>query len=151
MAILIILQTGLERRLVTAGENKVRWDPFKPEKAEDREWMKGLLSQVHNNFIDLVKERRPNMDKDHKTVFTGDFFVGETAVKIGLADATVDDMKSFCRKRFGKDVVFQRCDVPSGLFGKWIRRNVGSETSIQIDDALDSIAVHEMESRFSLG
>lgn len=112
--------------------------------------MKGLLTQVHDNFIELVKERRPQMDKDHKTVFTGDFFVGETAVKIGLADGTVNDMKSFCRKRFGKDVVFQRCDVPSGLFGKWIKRNVSAGTSIQIDDALDSIAVREMESRYSL-
>jgi ClpP class serine protease len=112
--------------------------------------MKGLLTQVHNNFIELVKERRPNIDKDHKTVFTGDFFVGETAVKIGLADGTVTDMKSLCRKRFGKDVVFQRCDLPSGLFGKWLKKSMSSETSIQIDDALDSIAVREMQSHYGL-
>jgi len=124
-------------------------DPFAPEKPEDRQFMQGLLSQVHNNFIELVKERRPNMQKDHKTVFTGDFFVGEKAVQIGLVDGIVTDMKSLCRKRYGKDVEFQRCDVPSGFLGR-LRGGMNTEGSVLVDDALDSIAVRDIQSRYGL-
>lgn len=140
---------GIERRIITAGENKLRMDPFEPEKPEDREHMKSLLVQIHDNFIDLVKERRPNMQKDHKTVFTGDFFVGEKAIQIGLADGIVADMKTLCRKRFGKDVEFQRCDIPPGFFGK-LRGGMNPQASILVDDALDSISVREIQSRYGL-
>lgn len=142
--------SGIESRLITAGEKKVRMNPFKPENPEDKAHMKGLLDQVHNNFINLVKERRPNIQKDHKTVFEGDFFVGEKAVQIGLADGIVTDMKVLCRKRFGEDVEFQRCDMHGGFWGRLTRGRMDTQASILIDEALDTISVRELQSRYGL-
>ncbi|WP_246018611.1 S49 family peptidase [Saccharothrix australiensis] len=49
---------GIERRVYTAGEHKVRLDPFRPEKPEDVEWLKGLHADLHAQFVAWVKERR---------------------------------------------------------------------------------------------
>ena len=110
---------GLEWRLVTAEENKFRNDPFKPQKQQDVDFLQNILNQIHLNFINMVKERRPTLDVNHKTVFTGDYFIGGDAVSIGLADCICSDMKALCRNRFGKDVKFERCEPPMGILSEW--------------------------------
>ena len=54
----LMKKIGIERRVHTAGQNKAVLDPFKPEKPEDVERLKALQLDVHEDFIDLVKERR---------------------------------------------------------------------------------------------
>ena len=53
-----IKKIGVERRVYTAGRNKAVLDPFLPEKPEDVERLKALQLEVHETFIDIVKERR---------------------------------------------------------------------------------------------
>ncbi len=79
---------GVERRLLTAGENKGILDPFSPLQESDKEHIQGMLSQLHQQFIDTVKEGRGDRLKsdEHPEIFSGLFWSGEEAKKLGLVD-----------------------------------------------------------------
>ena len=77
---------GIERRLHTAGANKSRLDPFSPEKPEDVEWLKKMHTQLHELFVNWVKERRGDRLTESEDLFTGDVWLGAKAVELGLAD-----------------------------------------------------------------
>ena len=78
---------GVERRLLTAGENKAILDPFSPQKSEEREFAQKMLNQIHQQFIAVVKEGRGERLKQDPQIFSGLFWTGETSVELGLADA----------------------------------------------------------------
>ena len=78
---------GVERRLLTAGENKAILDPFSPQKPEEREFAQKMLNQIHQQFIAVVKEGRGERLKQDPKIFSGLFWTGETSVELGLADA----------------------------------------------------------------
>lgn len=78
---------GVERRIFTAGEHKVRIDDFMPVTDEDRNKITTVLSGLHSNFISAVKAGRGDRLKgDEKALFSGDFWTGNEAVALGLAD-----------------------------------------------------------------
>ncbi|HEY3709532.1 MAG TPA: S49 family peptidase [Amycolatopsis sp.] len=77
---------GIERRLHTAGANKSRLDPFSPEKPEDVEWLKKMHGQLHELFVDWVKERRGERLDSAEDLFTGDVWLGQKALDLGLID-----------------------------------------------------------------
>ncbi|QRP45913.1 S49 family peptidase [Amycolatopsis sp. FDAARGOS 1241] len=77
---------GIERRLHTAGVNKSRLDPFSPEKPEDVEWLKRMHGQLHELFVEWVKERRGGRLIDTEDLFTGDVWLGQKALDLGLVD-----------------------------------------------------------------
>lgn len=78
---------GIERRLWTAGEHKAFLDPFSPAKPEDVEHLKGVLSQVHRQFVDVVKKGRGERLKDDPSLYSGLVWTGEEGVALGLVDA----------------------------------------------------------------
>ncbi len=77
---------GIERRLLTAGENKGMLDPFSPQNEKHRAFAQALINQVHQQFIEVVKQGRGNRLKENDETFSGLFWNGEQAVKLGLAD-----------------------------------------------------------------
>jgi protease-4 len=77
---------GVERRLLTAGSNKGMLDPFSPENPQQKAYAQAMLDQIHQQFITVVKEGRGKRLKDSPDTFTGLFWNGEEAVKLGLAD-----------------------------------------------------------------
>jgi signal peptide peptidase SppA len=78
---------GVERRVHTAGQNKVRLDPFQPEKAEDVEWLRGLHTQLHEQFVAWVRQRRGDkLAGDAEELFSGEVWTGARAVELGLVD-----------------------------------------------------------------
>jgi len=77
---------GVERRLITAGENKGFLDPFSPLKDEDKKFMEGMLTEVHQQFIDVVKKGRGDKLVDDPKLFSGLFWSGESSVNLGLVD-----------------------------------------------------------------
>jgi protease IV len=77
---------GIERRLITAGENKGMLDPFSPLSEQQRGYAKAMIDQVHQQFVKVVKEGRGKRLKESPETFSGLFWNGETAVKMGLAD-----------------------------------------------------------------
>lgn len=77
---------GVERRLMTAGENKGFMDPFSPRNPKHEAFTKSLLNDIHQQFIDVVREGRGKRLKETPEVFSGLFWTGDKAVKMGLAD-----------------------------------------------------------------
>lgn len=77
---------GVERRLMTAGENKGFLDPFSPQTDKQREFAQAMLDQIHQQFIGVVKTGRGNRLKETPETFSGLFWTGQQAIDMGLAD-----------------------------------------------------------------
>ncbi len=77
---------GVERRLLTAGENKGFMDPFSPVDPKQKEYALGMLNDIHQQFIDVVKQGRGKRLKDDPELFSGLVWTGRRAVELGLAD-----------------------------------------------------------------
>lgn len=83
---------GVERRIYTAGSNKHRMDTFKPVQPQDEEKIHTILTAIHNQFIAAVKDGRGERlvkDRDEE-LFSGDYWTGDQAVSLGLADSLCD-------------------------------------------------------------
>lgn len=78
---------GIERRLLTAGENKGFLDPFSPLKESDVEHVNEILHQVYQQFIDIVKAGRGDRLKDDDRLYSGLIWTGEQSMELGLVDA----------------------------------------------------------------
>lgn len=113
----LIKKIGVERRLYTAGRNKAVLDPFQPEKEEDVERLKRLQLDVHETFIDIVRERRGDKLADDPDLFTGLFWTGRRGVELGLVDG-LGDMRSVLRERYGDKTRLRLVTPPRGLFGR---------------------------------
>lgn len=79
-------KVGVERRLMTAGEHKGILDPFSPIDARERKHVQAILNNVHQQFIERVREGRGQQLKETKEIFSGLFWTGEEALKLGLVD-----------------------------------------------------------------
>ncbi len=77
---------GVERRLLTAGENKGMLDPFSPQDEKQKAYAQAMIDQVHRQFIQVVKTGRGARLKETPETFSGLFWNGEEAIKLGLAD-----------------------------------------------------------------
>ena len=77
---------GIERRLMTAGENKGFLDPFSPQTEAQRKHAQAMLNQIHQQFIGVVKAGRGERLKETPEMFSGLFWTGQQAVDMGLAD-----------------------------------------------------------------
>jgi len=78
---------GIERRLLTAGENKGILDPFSPLPEHQREFLQGILDRLHAQFIDRVRQGRGDRLNGGDELFSGLFWNGEQSIELGLADA----------------------------------------------------------------
>lgn len=79
-------KVGVERRLLTAGENKGFLDPFSPLDPKQREHAQTLLNDIHNQFITAVKEGRGNRLKETPDMFSGLMWTGAQSIQLGLTD-----------------------------------------------------------------
>lgn len=77
---------GVERRLLTAGENKGFLDPFSPQTEKQRQYAQTMLNQIHQQFISVVKAGRGDRLKPTPETFSGLFWTGQQAIDMGLAD-----------------------------------------------------------------
>ena len=81
----LMVRQGIDRRVHTAGGSKSFLDPFRPEKPEDVARLKALLEPIHQSFIAQVKARR-GARLAGADLFTGEIWVGQGSVDLGLAD-----------------------------------------------------------------
>ena len=98
-----ISKVGVERRVYTTGKSKGSLDPFKPEKAEDVRMLKNIMNDTQEAFVDLVNLRRGSKLSDDDSIFTGAFWSGEKALKLGLIDG-IGEIRTVLRQRFGNKV-----------------------------------------------
>ena len=90
----VMEKVGIERRLLTAGENKGFMDPFTPLSEKHRAYAQGMLDEIHQQFIEVVRNGRGKRLKETPDTFSGLFWSGAKAVEMGLADGfgTVDSV-----------------------------------------------------------
>lgn len=113
----LLAKLGIERRVHTAGRNKALLDPFRPENPEDVERLKALQLEVHETFIELVRERRGSKLADDPDLFTGLFWTGRRGMELGLVDG-LGDMRGVIRQRYGDNAELKLISPPRGLFGR---------------------------------
>lgn len=151
---------GISRRVYTAGENKASLDPFQPEKPDEVARLKELQADVHEAFVDLVKERRgKRIKKAGDELFTGEFWSGKKAVELGLIDG-ISDLRSKMRELVGKNVRLKVVTPKKGLFGRKLRGlfasgpddMAGTEFTAPgfADDLICAIEARALWSRFGL-
>jgi len=112
----LLKKIGVERRVYTAGKNKVSLDPFQPEKESDIAHLKSLQLEIHEVFINLVKDRRGVKLKPDETLFTGMFWTGIGAKELGLVD-DLGDLRSVLRERYGSQTKFKLISSGRNIFG----------------------------------
>jgi protease IV len=90
----VMEKVGVERRLLTAGENKGFMDPFSPLTEKHKAYAQGMLNEIHQQFIDVVRTGRGKRLKETPDTFSGLYWTGAKAVEMGLADdfGTVDSV-----------------------------------------------------------
>ena len=112
---------GVERRLMTAGENKGIMDPYSPVTEKQKAYSQAMLNEIHQQFIDVVKKGRGQRLKETPETFSGLFWVGSKAVEMGLADGygTVDSVARDVVKT--EDIVdyTQKEDLPERVLKKF--------------------------------
>jgi serine protease SohB len=141
---------GIERRIYTAGEHKAMLDPFLPENPEDVARIKAIQAEIHQIFIDLVRSRRgERLTGPEKTVFSGEYWAAQTALGYGLVDR-IDDVRSYLRERFGKEVITPLITPERSFLGKRTLGVWGDETraGALTDELVSTIEARAMWSRF---
>jgi protease-4 len=78
---------GVERRVMTAGENKAFMDPFSPVNPAHKAHTQAMLDEIHQQFISVVRKGRGDRLKETPEMFSGLFWSGDKSVELGLADA----------------------------------------------------------------
>lgn len=142
-------KAGVERRVYTAGENKVRLDPFQAEKPEDVEWLKGLHADLHEQFKAWVKERRNNKLKGaDDELFTGEIWTGAKAQQLGLIDG-IGTIRSVIAKRF-PDAELTVAEPRRPLLAKLGLTGASTRSGDLVTQVLTSIEERARWSRFGL-
>ena len=150
---------GIERRVYTAGENKLVLDPFQPEKASDIERIKAIQKDVHDIFIGIVKDRRAarlkGLDQD---LFSGAFWAAPRALELGLIDG-VADVRSKMREIHGENVQLKVVPFATGgMLSRLFRlprlmHTPSTEAGIPLafaDDLMSAIETRALWSRYGL-
>ncbi|SFD85610.1 signal peptide peptidase SppA [Actinopolyspora alba] len=96
----LIRRVGVERRVHAAGQHKTRLDPFRPENAEDVQWLQGMQQELHTQFADWVRQRRGNsLDESTEDLFSGEVWTGRRARELGLVDG-LGNLRDVVSRRF---------------------------------------------------
>lgn len=103
---------GIERRLITAGENKAMLDPFLPEKPEHKRITQVMLQEVHEQFIAAVKEGRGDRLANDPDIFSGMVYTGARGVDLGLADG-YGSVESVAREVIKAETIIDYSYAPS--------------------------------------
>lgn len=139
-----IEKLGVERRVYTSGTNKVRLDPFRAEKPEDKQKLENLLAETHEIFIDLVKTSRGDrITGPADQVFSGDFFLASKGKEWGLIDE-IGDLRQILKSRYGTDVVV---NVISSNRGGLLSRLGASFSAGLVDAAASRLELEGLKAR----
>jgi len=119
----LIKNIGVERRLLTAGKNKGMLDPFLPIVPEQEEFVQNLLNEIHEQFIAVVKEGRGERLANDPQIFSGLFWDGNSAIKLGLVD-NLGSIRSVARDIVGNENIIDFTTKAS--FGERLAEKFGA-------------------------
>ena len=128
-----IKKLGIERRLMTAGKNKAALDPFLPINPEQKVHVQSLLDQVHQQFIDVVRDGRGTRLASDEKIFSGLFWSGEQSIELGLSDY-LGNVDYVAREIIGheKIVDFTTYESFADRFAKQLGVSLGSKINEKI-------------------
>ena len=143
----LIKKMGIERRIYTAGKNKSTLDPFVDEKEEDIKRLKDIQLELHADFIKVVETSRGKKLKDPEknNIFTGEFWTGASALKLGLIDG-IGNADQILKEKFGEEVVIKKFEKQKG----WIERKLSASVEGQLSNTLNSIEEKSVWQKFGL-
>ena len=130
----LIKKVGIQRRIYTAGKNKSTLDPFVEEKKEDIDRLKKIQLELHADFIKVVEESRSSkLKKDgNPDLFTGEFWSGSTAKKLGLIDG-IGNADDILKEKFGDDIIIKKFEKPKS----WLNKKLSGTSESQIETLLN--------------
>ena len=145
----LLKKIGVERRVYTAGKNKVSLDPFQPEKKADVDHLKALQLEIHETFINLVKESRGSKLADDPNLFTGMFWTGRKGKELGLVDE-LSDLRSLIKQRYGHDAKMRLVSASRSLLGRKTPAISAGLVSSTVDGLIQSAEERALWQRYGL-
>jgi len=141
----LIKKAGIQRRIYTAGKNKSTLDPFVEEKNEDIERLKKIQLELHSDFIKVVEDSRSNKLNTSKNpdLFTGEFWSGSTAKKLGLIDG-IGNADEIIKEKFGEEVVIKKFEKQKS----WLNKKLSGASENQIDNLLNILEEKSIWQRY---
>jgi len=150
---------GIERRVHTAGKDKGALDPFRPERPEDVALLRELQRDVHEVFMNAVKERRGDkLNGGREDLFSGSFWSAARAHEIGLIDG-ITDLRSKMQELHGNKVRLKAVPLAAGGLLARFRRLPGFQAITNdgfafspslADDLISAVEARALWSRFGL-
>ena len=135
---------GISRRAHTAGKNKMRLDPFQPEKAEDVTWLKTIQGQIHEEFRAHIRAcRGSKLKADEDTLMNGEVWLGRQALELGLIDG-LGTLPEVLKDKFGKKVKLKPLKQRRSLFSRF------PFMGASVEGALASVEERALFSRYGL-
>ncbi len=135
----IMDKAGVERRLLTAGANKGMLDPYSPRNPQHEVFAQAMLDQIHQQFIAVVRQGRGKRLQESPETFSGLFWNGQEAVKLGLADH-VGSLDILAR-----DVI-----KAEDIIDYTLKENLAERLAKRFGAAFGSGVVHAMRSSVSI-
>ena len=139
-----IEKLGIERRVYTEGSTKSVLDPFQPAKKSDIKIIHKIQKEIHQHFINTVKERRAGrLTQSDDILFNGEFWSGQIALDYGLIDG-IENLYSFIQKRYGDNVKIEHV----GNKQSWFKKKLGiSQISQEFANDLSESVINSAEER----
>lgn len=139
-----IAKLGIERRVYTEGNSKSVLDPFQPAKKSDIKIINKIQKEIHQHFINTVKEQRAGrLTQSDDILFNGEFWSGQIAVDYGLVDG-IEDLYSFIQKRYGDNVKIEHIENKQS----WFKKKLGmSQISQEFANDLSESVINSAEKR----
>ena len=130
---------GVERRLLTAGENKGMLDPFSPLEEKDKAHIKQMMGDIHQQFIGVVKEGRGKRLKESPEIFSGLIWTGQRSIDLGLADGF--GSLEYVAREVIKAEDIRDYTITEGIAEKFARRFGASAASALLETAMRNSAL----------
>jgi signal peptide peptidase SppA len=122
----LIQRYGVERRVYTSGEKKVILDPFQDEDPEDVARLREIQAEIHEHFKAMVRDRRKGkLNAEEGELFSGAFWTGEQAYKLGLVDG-IGELRQTLRGVYGDKVRLPLIEPQKS----WLKRKLGGGASL---------------------
>jgi signal peptide peptidase SppA len=143
----VLKKYGIERRVHTSGDSKSTNDPFKPEKPEDVKKLKSMLSEMHETFKAMVRERRAGkLNEKDKELFSGAYWTGRASLDYGLIDG-LGHLHEVMTRKFGDKTEFVSIEAPKG----WGLSRLGLGQMADLPDAtIGALESRSLWQRFGL-
>ncbi len=134
----LLKKYGIERRLLTAGDNKAMLDPFSELNLEQKAETQKMLDEIHGHFIKAVSDERGDRLSKDPIVFSGMIFTGAKSIELGLSDE-LGSVNSVAKSFFEVENIVDYT-VPSSLIEKFSEQLKSNLTKNSLSTLLDSLA-----------